>query len=81
MPIDFRPSWMNEELAMYRETAARFVETEMLPDDKAARKARLCREAAYRMLSDVGNPALNSFIAILAATGLRMSIGPQRLPR
>lgn len=38
MPIDFCPSWMNEELAMYRETAARFVETEMLPDDEAARK-------------------------------------------
>lgn len=46
-----------------------------------ARKAKLTREATYRMLSDEGNPALNSFIAILAATGLRMSIRPQRLPK
>jgi probable addiction module antidote protein len=46
-----------------------------------ARKAKLTREATYRMLSDEGNPALNSFLAILAATGLRMSIRPQRLPK
>jgi acyl-CoA dehydrogenase len=38
MPIDFRPSWIDEDLAMYQETVVRFVESEMLPGDEAARK-------------------------------------------
>lgn len=38
MPIDFRPSWIDEDVAIYRDTAVRFVESEMLPQDEAARK-------------------------------------------
>ena len=38
MPIDFRPSWIDEDVATYRDTVVRFVETEMLPQDQAARK-------------------------------------------
>ncbi|MGB3867263.1 MAG: acyl-CoA dehydrogenase family protein [Xanthobacteraceae bacterium] len=38
MTIDFQPSWMDPDLAMYRETVTRFVDTEMLPQDEAARK-------------------------------------------
>lgn len=41
-----------------------------------ARKSSLAREATYRMLSESGNPELRSFIAVLAAAGLRMSIKP-----
>ncbi len=41
-----------------------------------ARRAKLTREAAYKMLSKVGNPALSSLTAVLAATGLRLSIKP-----
>jgi len=41
-----------------------------------ARRSNLAREATYRMLSESGNPELRSFIAVLAAAGLRMSIGP-----
>ncbi|MDO8705907.1 MAG: acyl-CoA dehydrogenase family protein [Sulfuricaulis sp.] len=37
MSIDFRPSWMNEELELLRDTAIRFVESEMAPQDEAAR--------------------------------------------
>ena len=41
-----------------------------------ARKATLTREATYRMLSESGNPALSSLTAVLAATGLQLSVKP-----
>ena len=41
-----------------------------------ARRARLTREAAYRILSKAGNPELRSLSAILAAAGLRLSVRP-----
>lgn len=43
---------------------------------KIARKARLTREATYKMLSSTGNPELRSLTAILAATGLRIAVRP-----
>lgn len=43
-----------------------------------ARRAKLTREAAYRMLSKSGNPELRSLNAILAAAGLRLSVRPIR---
>jgi DNA-binding phage protein len=41
-----------------------------------ARKAKLTREAAYKMLSKAGNPELRSFKAVLKATGLRIAVKP-----
>lgn len=41
-----------------------------------ARRAKLTREATYRMLSKAGNPELRSLTALLAATGLRLAIKP-----
>lgn len=43
---------------------------------KIARKAKLTREATYKMLSTSGNPELRSLRAILAATGLRITVTP-----
>jgi probable addiction module antidote protein len=43
---------------------------------KIARKAKLTREATYKMLSATGNPELRSLTAILAATGLRIAVRP-----
>lgn len=43
---------------------------------RIARKAKLTREATYKMLSRSGNPELRSFRALLAATGLRISVQP-----
>lgn len=43
---------------------------------KIARKAKLTREATYRMLSKAGNPELRSLTAVLAATGLRLAVRP-----
>lgn len=39
-----------------------------------ARKAKLTREATYRMLSKSGNPELKSLTAVLGAAGLRLSV-------
>ena len=41
-----------------------------------ARRAKLTREAAYRILSKSGNPELRSLSAILAAAGLKLSVKP-----
>jgi len=41
-----------------------------------ARKARLTREATYKMLSARGNPELRSLMAILRAIGLRIAVQP-----
>ena len=43
---------------------------------KIARKAKLTREATYRMLSKSGNPELRSLRALLEAAGLRLAIKP-----
>ena len=41
-----------------------------------ARRAKLTREATYRMLSKKGNPELKSLTALLRAAGLRLSVKP-----
>jgi probable addiction module antidote protein len=41
-----------------------------------ARRAKLTREATYKMLSKTGNPELRSLKALLAATGLRIAVRP-----
>ena len=41
-----------------------------------AKRAKVTREAAYRMLSKSGNPELRSLTAILGAAGLRLSVKP-----
>jgi probable addiction module antidote protein len=41
-----------------------------------ARRAKVTREAAYRILSSSGNPELRSLNAILGAAGLRLSVKP-----
>jgi probable addiction module antidote protein len=43
---------------------------------RIARKAKLTREATYKMLSKSGNPELRSLKALLAATGLRLAVRP-----
>lgn len=41
---------------------------------RLARETKLNRQNLYRMLSDDGNPQLNTLSAILSALGLRLSI-------
>lgn len=54
MTIQFHRSWMNEELSMWRETAARFIEEEMLPDDEASRKRGHVGHALWRKAGEIG---------------------------
>lgn len=54
MAIDFTPSWMDAELAMYRDTVERFVETEMLPDDEIARKRGHVGHELWRRAGELG---------------------------
>lgn len=42
-----------------------------------ARKAHLKRESLYRMLSNEGNPELNSIFNVLHAVGLKLTIEPE----
>jgi probable addiction module antidote protein len=43
---------------------------------EVARKAKLTREATYKMLSKQGNPELRSLKALLKAAGLRIAVKP-----
>jgi len=54
MAIDFRPSWMNEELAMLRETVIRFAEDEILPDEASARERGNVGPALWRKAGALG---------------------------
>jgi len=45
-----------------------------------AKKAKLTREATYKMLSKSGNPESRSLKAVLAATGLRIAVKPIEKP-
>lgn len=42
---------------------------------KFAKKAKLNRESLYRMLSDKGNPQLDSLTQLLDVMGFRLAIG------
>ena len=48
---------------------------------KIAEAAGINKTSLYRMLSDKGNPELRSFLAILAAAGLRMQVEPIAKPK
>ena len=54
MPINFTPSWMDSDLAMYRDTVERFVETEMQPADEAARKRGHVGHDLWRRAGELG---------------------------
>ncbi|MBK4739372.1 acyl-CoA dehydrogenase family protein [Noviherbaspirillum pedocola] len=54
MTIQFHRSWMNEELSMWRETAVRFIEEEVVPDDEASRKRGHVGHALWRKAGEIG---------------------------
>jgi acyl-CoA dehydrogenase len=54
MAIDFRPSWTDADLDLYRDTVVRFIEDEMLPGDAAARKRGHVGHALWRRAGEVG---------------------------
>ena len=46
--------WMDEELAIFRETAARFMETEMVPNDESWRKQQHVGREIWRKAGETG---------------------------
>lgn len=54
MAIDFTPSWMDDELVMFRDAARRFVVDEMLPDDEASRKRGHVGHSLWRRAGELG---------------------------
>lgn len=54
MAIDFRRSWMDEDLELFRDNVVRFIEAEMLPYDEAARKSGNVGHALWRKAGELG---------------------------
>jgi len=54
MPLQFERSWRNEELDALRDTAVRFIEAEMQPQDEAARKRGHVGHALWRRAGELG---------------------------
>lgn len=54
MPIEFRRSWSDEDLELYRDNVVRFIETEMLPHDEEARKQGHVGHALWRKAGALG---------------------------
>ncbi len=54
MTIDFRPCWLDAELALYQGTLVRCVEQQMQPHDEAARRQGHVGHALWRQAGEVG---------------------------
>jgi len=54
MPIDLKPSWMDSDLELYRDTVERFVETELLPGDEEARKRGNVGHEIWKRAGELG---------------------------
>ena len=54
MTIELRPSWLDADLELYRDNVLRFVETEMLPADEAARARGHVGHALWRRAGQLG---------------------------
>ena len=54
MAIDLTPRWMNEELTIFRDSVARFLDAEMVPEDEAARKRGHVGHDLWRRAGSMG---------------------------
>ncbi|MDP9901077.1 acyl-CoA dehydrogenase family protein [Variovorax ginsengisoli] len=54
MPIDFRRSWSDEDLELYRDNVVRFIEAEMVPHDEAARQRGNVGHGIWRKAGALG---------------------------
>ena len=54
MPIDFRRSWSDEDLELYRDNVVRFIESEVLPYDEEARKRGHVGHEVWRKAGALG---------------------------
>ena len=54
MPIDFRRSWSDQDLELYRDNVVRFIETEVLPHDEEARQRGHVGHEVWRKAGALG---------------------------
>jgi len=54
MPIDFRRSWDDDALDLYRDNVVRFIETEVLPHDEQARQRGHVGHEVWRKAGELG---------------------------
>ena len=54
MSIRFERSWSDADLALYRDTVARFIDAEMVPDDAASRERGHVGHAIWRRAGELG---------------------------
>lgn len=54
MAIDFTPRWLDADLASFRDSVSRFVETEVLPDDEASRERGHVGHDIWRRAGELG---------------------------
>jgi acyl-CoA dehydrogenase len=54
MPIEFRRSWSDDDLALYRDNVIRFVESEVVPHDEEARKRGHVGYEVWRKAGELG---------------------------
>jgi acyl-CoA dehydrogenase len=54
MPLQFRRSWSDEEVERFRDSWARFVESDMLPQDEEARRRGHVGHALWRKAGTLG---------------------------
>ncbi|MEK8049417.1 acyl-CoA dehydrogenase family protein [Ideonella sp. DXS22W] len=54
MPLNLKRSWSDPDLDQFRDTAARFVDSELVPDDEAARKRGNVGHAVWRKAGELG---------------------------
>ncbi|MDN4589854.1 acyl-CoA dehydrogenase [Xenophilus aerolatus] len=54
MPLQFKRSWTNEELDSLRDTAARFIDAEMAPQDEDARRRGHVGHPIWRRAGELG---------------------------
>lgn len=54
MTYQFKPAWLDEELATYQQTVERFLDTEMVPDDEASRERGHVGHDIWRKAGEIG---------------------------
>jgi acyl-CoA dehydrogenase len=54
MSIEFPPSWLDADLALYQDTVVRFIDQHMLPDDAAARQRGHVGHALWQRAGELG---------------------------
>lgn len=54
MAIDFKRSWCDADIALFRDSVERFLDTEMVPDDEASRQRGHVGQALWRKAGELG---------------------------